>query len=176
MLHRLAALAVTCATFPARTHEPAARPAPGSHAWIIRQDASAPAGHGRVRIRRPVLAAVCTQAPTGGGQRRQRSRPAVTDENRRPARCGAGDHLGLARAIRRPRRNSAGQVGDAHLVAAPANYRRDGRTVAPGAGLPNRALRLLSCRLCQARAEQVDLDARSPGPGRAGPGHRAGPG
>ena len=36
MLHRLAALAVTCATFPARTHEPAARPAPGSHAWIIR--------------------------------------------------------------------------------------------------------------------------------------------
>jgi len=65
MLHRLAALAVTCATFPARTHEPAARPAPGSHAWIIRPDASAPAGRSRARIRRPVLAAVCTQASTG---------------------------------------------------------------------------------------------------------------
>jgi len=36
VLHRLAALAVACATFPASTHEPAARPAPGSHAWIIR--------------------------------------------------------------------------------------------------------------------------------------------
>jgi hypothetical protein len=69
MLHRLAALAVACATFPARTHEPAARPAPGSHAWIIRQDASAPAGHSRARIGRPVLAAVCMQASTGGGRR-----------------------------------------------------------------------------------------------------------
>lgn len=69
MLHRLAALAVTCATFPARAHEPAARPAPGSHAWIIRQDASAPAGRRRARIRRPVLAAVCTQTSTGGGRR-----------------------------------------------------------------------------------------------------------
>jgi hypothetical protein len=36
MLHRLAAFAVTGATFAAHPHEPAARAAPGSHAWIIR--------------------------------------------------------------------------------------------------------------------------------------------
>src|SRR5215475_10537402 len=36
MLHRLAALAVTCATFLASAYELAARPAPGSHVWIIR--------------------------------------------------------------------------------------------------------------------------------------------
>jgi len=68
MLHRLAALAVTCATFPASTHKPAARPAPGSHAWIIRQDASAPAGRSRARLRRAALAAVCARASTGGGR------------------------------------------------------------------------------------------------------------
>jgi hypothetical protein len=35
MLHRLAALAVMRSAFPASTHEPAARPAPRSHSWII---------------------------------------------------------------------------------------------------------------------------------------------
>ena len=82
MLHRLAALAVTCATFPASTHEPAARPAPGSHAWIIRQDASAPAGRSRARTRRPVLAAVCARASTDGG----RHQPKAGSSDRSPTR------------------------------------------------------------------------------------------
>lgn len=36
MLHWLAALAVTCTAFPASIHIPAACPAPGGHAWIMR--------------------------------------------------------------------------------------------------------------------------------------------
>jgi len=36
MLHLLAAAAVTGTAYSAGTHKPAARPAPGSHAWIIR--------------------------------------------------------------------------------------------------------------------------------------------
>jgi len=36
VLHLLAAAAVPGAAFSAGTHKPAARPAPGSHAWIIR--------------------------------------------------------------------------------------------------------------------------------------------
>ena len=43
----------------------------------------------------------------GARRGQQRSRAAMTDENRGPAGCTAGYHLGLARAIRRPCRDGA---------------------------------------------------------------------
>ncbi len=58
---------------------------------------------------------------TAEGARRgqQRPRPAMPDEDRGLARCGAGDHLGLRQAVRRPGREGLRQVWDAHLPPAP---------------------------------------------------------
>ena len=49
----------------------------------------------------------------------------MTDKDRRLARRAASYNLGLAQAIRRPCRDSAGKVGNAHLVATPGQVSRD---------------------------------------------------
>jgi hypothetical protein len=56
---------------------------------------------------------------TDEGTRRsqQRTGAAMPDEDRGPAGRAARYHLGLARAVRRPRSDRAGKVRDAHLVA-----------------------------------------------------------
>jgi hypothetical protein len=61
----------------------------------------------------------------------------MADENRGLAGGVAGYHLGLAQAIRRPCCNGAGQVGDAHLVAAPSQV---GRDQIPGCAPDQRAM------------------------------------
>ncbi len=63
------------------------------------------------------------QEGTRGAQ--QRSRATMADEDRGLCGCAAGDHLGLPRAIRRPRRDRAREVGDAHPVATPGQARGD---------------------------------------------------
>ncbi|MGH3258061.1 MAG: hypothetical protein ACRDOU_22150 [Streptosporangiaceae bacterium] len=63
-------------------------------------------------------------ADEGTRRSQQRSRPTVPDEDRGLAGCAARYYLGLARAIGRPGRNSAGQVRDVHLVAPPGQVSR----------------------------------------------------
>lgn len=67
----------------------------------------------------------------------------------------------------------AAALGTLHLSTRARERHLDGLLCQPPSAdtgdRSNRALGLLSCQLCWARAEQVDLDARS-----LGPGHRAG--